>query len=105
MLISVLDLIHLKIYFKVYKSKLVLIHYSLFHTVEEKDLCANKKCGDVCASSLEMLMLFEKRMRHCQPDGSCGYDAAPQCEKGDFCCRYFNIKILVIRVAPYSTFH
>ena len=83
-----------------------MIHYSLFKTVEEKDLCDDKKCGDVCDTSHGMLMVI----RYCQPDGSCGSDAAPQCEKGDFCCRYFDIKILVepsqnIRMAPYSTFH
>ena len=77
--------------YKAYKSKLVLIHYSLFHTVKEKDLCANKKCGDVCATSHGMLMV----MRYCQPDGSCDSNSAPQCETGDFCWRYSNMKILV----------
>ena len=69
-----------------------MIHYSLFKTVEEKDLCDDKKCGDVCDTSHGMLMVI----RYCQPDGSCGSDAAPQCEKGDFCCIYFNIKICKI---------
>ena len=64
--------------FLTYELKLVLIHYSLFDTVEEKDLCANKKCGDVCDTSHGMLMV----MRYCQPDGACAMNSAPQCKTG-----------------------
>jgi len=69
----------------------------------EEDLCANKNCGDVCANSNGMLMV----MRYCQPDGSCGMDANPQCEpeepyncytrerwsqdKRDYCCAEYGL--------------
>ena len=42
------------------------------------DLCADKKCGDDCANTCGLLQV----VRFCQPDGSCGTDAAPKCVNG-----------------------
>merc|ERR550519_1111302 len=39
------------------------------------DLCAGKRCGEQCDTSMGYLQV----MRYCQPDGSCGTNARPNC--------------------------
>jgi len=67
------------------------------------DLCANKVCGDVC-DPCPPGIICDAAMHYCQPDGSCGMNAAPECPdktqettssatktvlaEGDNCCDY-----------------
>jgi len=68
------------------------------------DQCANKGCGEVCENPCPAGVMCPTVMYYCQPDGSCGMNASPECpntihttssvtsekktvlSEGDICC-------------------
>lgn len=72
----------------------------------EADQCANKECGEVCENPCPAGVMCPTVMYYCQPDGSCGMNAAPECpdkihttssvtsekktvlSEGEICCDY-----------------
>jgi len=44
---------------------------------DSTNLCANKKCGEMCAPQCGVLTV----VRHCQPNGLCNMNSRPKCGK------------------------
>ena len=50
-----------------------------FNSGDTTNLCANKKCGEMCAPDCGVLTV----VRHCQPNGLCNMNSRPKCGKGN----------------------
>jgi len=65
---------------------------------KDEDLCKDKQCGEVCATSMGMLPV----RGYCQPDGSCGMNSAPNCKEGR--CKLVDESCGVITTWPPTNF-